>query len=262
MKIAVPSTRPDLTGRVEPKLGMAAWIVVVDTEDMSFEAVQGPPRSSGPGAGVVAISLAVNLGAEVLLLGYVAQHIAAPLEKRGIKVVSGVSGSVKDAVVAYLGTPAEDVESEEVDAAKISVWQDEWKEALRKGVRQFQTLLPRLVGVVLLLGLFRGFVSKQTLLALFSGTAVFDSLWGGVLGSLLAGNPVNSYVIGDGLLDAGVGMAAVTALMLAWVNVGIIQLPAESAALGRRFAVVRNLAGFVMAVLMSLTVLFWKGGGL
>ena len=131
-----------------------------------------------------------------------------------------------------------------------------------RGVRQFQTLLPRLVGVVLLLGLFRGFVSKQTLLALFSGTAVFDSLWGGVLGSLLAGNPVNSYVIGDGLLDAGVGMAAVTALMLAWVNVGIIQLPAESAALGRRFAVVRNLAGFVMAVLMSLTVLFWKGGGL
>ena len=261
MKIAVPSTRPDLTGTVEPKLGMAAWLVVVDTEDMSFEAVQGPPRSSGPGAGVVAISLAVNLGAEVLLLGYVAQHIAGPLQKRGIKVVSGISGSVQDAVSAYLESLTEKMEENE-DVEALSSWQEEWQEALRKGMRQFQAILPRLVGVVLLLGLFRGFVSEKILLSLFPGTPFLDSLWGGALGSLLAGNPVNSYVIGEGLLDAGVGPAAVTALMLAWVNVGIIQLPAESAALGRRFAVVRNLAGFVMAVLMSLTVLLWDGGGL
>jgi len=261
MKIAVPSTSPDLTGTVEPRLGMAAWLLVIDTEDMSFEAVKGPPRSSGPGAGVMAISLAVNLGAEVLLLGYVAQHIAGPLEKRGVRVISGISGPVKDAVSAYLGAPAEHVKPDE-DELHFSSWRDEWKEALRKGGRQFQVLLPRLVGVVLLLGLFRGFVSEQTLLALFPGSGFLDSLWGGALGSLLAGNPINSYVIGEGLLDAGVGLAAVTALMLAWVNVGVIQLPAESAALGKRFAVTRNLAGFVMAVLMSLTVLLWTGGGL
>ncbi len=261
MKIAVPSTSPDLTGTVEPRLGMAAWLLVIDTEDMSFEAVKGPPRSSGPGAGVMAISLAVNLGAEVLLLGYVAQHIAGPLEKRGIRVISGISGPVKDAVSAYLESLTEVVEAKE-NAKDSSSQRGEWQEALRKGMRQFQVLLPRLVGVVLLLGLFRGFVSEKNLLSLFPGTPFLDSLWGGVLGSLLAGNPVNSYVIGEGLLDAGVGLAAVTALMLAWVNVGIIQLPAESAALGRRFAVVRNLAGFVMAVLISLTVFLWDGGGL
>jgi hypothetical protein len=59
-----------------------------------------------------------------------------------------------------------------------------------------------------------------------------------------------------------VGLSAVTALMLAWVGVGVIQLPAESAAMGMRFAVVRNVVGFVMAVVLSFTVIFWPGGGI
>jgi uncharacterized membrane protein YraQ (UPF0718 family) len=69
-------------------------------------------------------------------------------------------------------------------------------------------------------------------------------------------------VIARGLLDAGVGLAAVTALMLSWVGVGVIQMPAESAALGIRFTLVRNLVGFVMAVVLSFGVIFWPGGGI
>jgi hypothetical protein len=32
--------------------------------------------------------------------------------------------------------------------------------------------------------------------------------------------------------------------------------------MGMRFAVVRNVAGFVMAVVLSLLVIFWPGGGI
>lgn len=59
-------------------------------------------------------------------------------------------------------------------------------------------------------------------------------------------------MLGKGLLIAGVGPCGVTALMLAWVSVGVIQLPAESAVLGARFALVRNLAAFVMTGILSM----------
>ncbi|WP_462325948.1 NifB/NifX family molybdenum-iron cluster-binding protein [Desulfoplanes sp.] len=270
MKLAVPSTRPDLDGAVASRLGTARHLLVIETDDMSFEVLDGPPRSSGPGAGVMAVSLVVNMGARVILVGHVASHIVDALKKQGIDVVTEVTGTVADAVDDYVRACSVATGSEEdgqtgdgsackdVFSRKNRVWTD----ALKKGLRQFYTLLPRLVGVVLVLGLIRGFVSQELLFSLFPGNMFFDPLWGGVLGSVLAGNAVNSYVIAKGLLGAGVGLSAVTALMLAWVGVGVVQLPAESAALGACFAVVRNLAGFVMAVVLSFVVLFLPGGGI
>ena len=49
-------------------------------------------------------------------------------------------------------------------------------------------------------------------------------------------------------------------MMLTWVSVGLIQLPVESKALGIRFALVRNIAGFVVAVIMSFVVVWFAGG--
>ncbi len=259
MKIAIPSTTPDLSGKVEQKLGTAAYLLLVETKDMSFTAIDGPPRSSGPGAGIQAMSLVVGLGAEAILVGHIAPHIASVLEKKGIDIVMRVSGSVAEAVADYMqvrlsgsGQKPQNVQPET---------QGEWAGALAKGLRQFYSLVPLLVGVILLLGLFQGFVSTKTLLALFSGSALQDSFLGAAIGSVLAGNPINSYVIGKSLLSVGVGLSGVAALMLAWVNVGLIQIPAESAALGLRFALVRNLAGFALAILMALIVSVCAGGG-
>ncbi|WP_147821169.1 NifB/NifX family molybdenum-iron cluster-binding protein [Salidesulfovibrio onnuriiensis] len=257
MKIAIPSTRPDLSGTVEDKLGTTEYLLLVETDDMSFEAVQGPQQSSGHGAGVAVISLAVSLGARVILVGYTAPHIVNAMKRQSVEVVTGISGPVKKALATYL-KPGKETEDKTPQPSVET--RSAWGEALRKGGRQFYSLAPRLVGVVLLLGLFRGFVSEKTLLALFPGSTALDSIWGATLGSILAGNPVNSYVIGKGLLNSGVAMAGITALMLAWVNVGVIQLPVEMSAMGRRFALVRNLSAFVMAILLSLAIVLWDGG--
>lgn len=52
MKIAIPSTTPNLNGMVEHKLGSAAYLVIIETEDMSIEVLDGPPPSLGQGAGM------------------------------------------------------------------------------------------------------------------------------------------------------------------------------------------------------------------
>ena len=79
-----------------------------------------------------------------------------------------------------------------------------------------------------------------------------DGLIGSVFGSISAGNPITSYIIGAELLKEGVGLFAVTAFLVAWVTVGIIQLPAEAAILGKKFALTRNLISFILAILVSL----------
>lgn len=47
-------------------------------------------------------------------------------------------------------------------------------------------------------------------------------------------------------------MLAVTALIVSWVTVGVVQLPAEALLLGRRFAIYRNLMCFLFAIMISL----------
>ena len=260
MKIAIPSSLPHLDGTVEQRLGVAPYMLLVETDDMSFSVVEGAGES-GPGAGIAAITLAVNMGAQAILAGYAAPHVVAALEKQSIHVVTGCSGTVGEAVAEYVKGLSADAASQKKEQETLPSGKGQWVGALLKGKRQFFSLLPRLVGVVLLLGLFRGFVDEQTLLNLLSGSTWLNAIWGAALGSMLAGNPVNSYVIGDNLFNSGVGLAGGTALMLAWVNVGVIQLPMEVAALGRRFALVRNFAAFVMAVVSSLAIAMLMGAG-
>jgi len=253
MKIAIPSSASDLSGRVEQKLGAAAYLLVIETEDMTFEAVAGPAQSTGSGAGIQALSLVLNKGVDVVLVDHIAPHIAEVLESEGTAVIERVQGSVVDVVDAYMRArhPAAEQQSMEKETEQIAS-SITWVEALNKARRQFGVLLPMLLGVIFLLGLFQAFISQEMLLTFFSGSLHQDTILGALLGSVLAGNPVNSYVIGSTLLDSGVGLAAVTALMVAWVNVGIIQLPAEAASLGWGFTLVRNITGFAAAVITGV----------
>jgi uncharacterized membrane protein YraQ (UPF0718 family) len=123
---------------------------------------------------------------------------------------------------------------------------------LYKSFKSFSASLPVLVGVVLLLGLFRVNVSPQLISSIFSGEFVRDVIIGSIIGSISAGNPITSYIIGAELLNEGVSLFAVTAFIVAWVTVGIIQFPAEAAILGKKFALKRNLISFILSIFVSL----------
>ena len=75
---------------------------------------------------------------------------------------------------------------------------------------------------------------------------------GALLGSVSAGNPITSYILAGEFLKQGVSLLAVTAFILAWVTVGLIQLPAESLMLGKKFAVARNTVSFVTAIAVAI----------
>jgi len=125
------------------------------------------------------------------------------------------------------------------------------KEAFSKALHSLVSVAPMLLAVIGLVGLFQAFVSPQMMRALFSGSPLVDTLLGTAIGGVSIGQPVVSYIIGGELLGQGVSLYAVTAFVLAWVTLGVLQLPLEASLFGRRFTVVRNLLSFLFAVLIG-----------
>ena len=120
----------------------------------------------------------------------------------------------------------------------------------------FMGMLPIILGVMLLTGLLVKVVPADSVAHWFGGNDLVDAFLGAAAGSISAGHPLTSYVLGGEFLTQGVSLVAVTAFLISWVTVGSIQLPAEALMLGWRFALLRNLVCFVFSILIAvLTVI-------
>lgn len=127
-----------------------------------------------------------------------------------------------------------------------------FSQAIVQSIKPLYGSLPIIAGAILLVSLANSIIPKTAYGILFSKNIVLDSIIGSALGSILLGNPITSYIFGGELLNQGVSLVAVTAFLVAWVTVGLVQLPAESIMLGKRFAIVRNLVSFVFAILVAI----------
>ena len=123
--------------------------------------------------------------------------------------------------------------------------------SLKKTARTFVNLLPIIIGMLLLTSLAVTVFPEQISAGLFGSNDALDALIGASIGSVAAGHPLASYLLGGELLKSGVSLVAVTALIVSWVTVGVVQLPAEALMLGTRFAIYRNLICFVSAVMIA-----------
>jgi len=259
--LAVSAEGPDLNARAGGRFGTSAYFIIVDPQTMAFEAIRNPGAAGQRAAGIQAVILAISQKVDAVLTGFCSPTAAKYLSENGVRVATGIDATVQDAVRQYL----EQIQTQSqtpldaTGARKNKINRESLTHALKISARQLASLLPVLIGVILLVGLFNALISKELLSFLFSGNALRDTLAGSFLGSLMAGNPITSYVIGGELLTSGVSLFGVTAFLVAWVSVGLIQLPAEIAALGRNFAVVRNGLFFILSIIISiLTVTVYR----
>ena len=126
--------------------------------------------------------------------------------------------------------------------------------ALTKSLRALVQMVPIVLGMLLLTSLMLAWLPRADFRALFGAGNALDVLVGALLGSIAAGHPLAGYILGGELLSAGVSLVAVTALLVTWVSVGVVQLPAEGLMLGWRFALLRNLLCFLSALVMAPVV--------
>jgi len=126
------------------------------------------------------------------------------------------------------------------------------KEVMIKSAKSLYNSLPVLVGVILLIGLANAAIPKHYYGMLFSKNPIIDSFIGSGIGSVLAGNPVTSYILGGEFLKQGISLVAVTSFMVAWVTVGVVQYPAEAILLGKKFTFYRNVSAFFLAIVVAI----------
>lgn len=102
MKIAITSKGTDLDAQVDPRFGRAAYILIVDTETLEYEALDNAANVNAfKGAGIQAASMIGDKSVSVLLTGYCGPNAFRTLAAAGVKVANDVSGTVRQAVTAF-----------------------------------------------------------------------------------------------------------------------------------------------------------------
>ena len=258
MKIAISSEGTNLKAQVGHRFGGSPYLIIIDLDTDNFEAVPNPGPLHQQGAGVQTIVLIFSKGVKVALTGYCSPVARRHLEANGITIFTGVSGTIEEVLKSYKNGEIKKTEGATIEhkMAKSLVDKASLIHAMKGSCNQFAAMLPIFLGVVMLIGLLNTFVSKNLLAELFSGNVMLDTLLGACFGSILAGNPINSYIIGGEMLQYGISLFTVTALIITWVTVGLVQLPIEIATLGKRFALLRNGICFILSLPIAIITVF------
>jgi uncharacterized membrane protein YraQ (UPF0718 family) len=130
------------------------------------------------------------------------------------------------------------------------------KEALGRTVKSLWMIMPMLISVIGLIGLFETLVTPEMLRTLFNGSTLREIVVGVLSGGVSVGQPFLSYAIGGELLHDGVSLYAVTAFILSFVTLGVVQLPLEWALFGTRFTVLRNLLSLLFAFAIPIVTVY------
>ena len=101
MKIAVSATGLDLDAQVDPRFGRCQCFIIIDPDTMQFESIENSNAIASGGAGISAAQVIVSKGVEAVLTGNCGPNAYQVLSPAGIKVITGVSGKVRDAAQSY-----------------------------------------------------------------------------------------------------------------------------------------------------------------
>ncbi len=98
MKIAITAQGNDLNAQVDARFGRCAYFIIVDSETEEFTAIDNANAAAGSGAGIQAAQSIVDHDVEFLLTGNCGPNAFKVCNAAGIKVITGVDGTVKDAI--------------------------------------------------------------------------------------------------------------------------------------------------------------------
>lgn len=97
-KICITSKGKDLEAEVDPKFGRARYFLILDPNTMEFEVIENPNVEAAHGAGIQTAQLVSNLNVGTVLTGNCGPNAQKVLQSSGIKVITGTSGKIEDAL--------------------------------------------------------------------------------------------------------------------------------------------------------------------
>lgn len=124
------------------------------------------------------------------------------------------------------------------------------KQALLKGLRSFENILPQMLFILLIIGLILSILTPDQISALLGS----QSGWYGTIGAICLGAvtlipPYISYPLAEHLLQNGAGIMQISGFISSLTTVGIVTLPMEKTYLGKKTAYLRNALFFIFSFL-------------
>jgi predicted Fe-Mo cluster-binding NifX family protein len=101
MKICISSTGKDMNSQIDPRFGRCAYFIIIQTDDMRFEAVENTYKSLGGGAGIQAANFIHSKDVQTVLTGNCGPNAMNVFSECSIPVITGQAGSINDAVARF-----------------------------------------------------------------------------------------------------------------------------------------------------------------
>ena len=102
MKIVISTTAPDLDSAVDPRFGRCAFLLVVDTETLQWDAVTNAAALASGGAGIQAAQFAVNQKAGAVISGDFGPNAYNALNAAGVPMyLFGSGGTAREMVARF-----------------------------------------------------------------------------------------------------------------------------------------------------------------
>ncbi|MBD3160153.1 MAG: dinitrogenase iron-molybdenum cofactor biosynthesis protein [Candidatus Lokiarchaeota archaeon] len=110
-KVCVTASDDNLQSPIDPRFGRCTYFIIVDTDSMDVNAVKNRAASATGGAGIQAAQTVASKGAEVVITGAVGPNAHSALQSSGIRILTGASGTVNDAIEAFKGDELTEIQS-------------------------------------------------------------------------------------------------------------------------------------------------------
>jgi predicted Fe-Mo cluster-binding NifX family protein len=101
MKMAITSIGKTLDSELDQRFGRAAYFVIVDQETMDFSVIENESVTAAGGAGITSAKTVIDAGAQAVLTGNCGPNAERTLSAAGVKLYTGLSGTVAEALELF-----------------------------------------------------------------------------------------------------------------------------------------------------------------
>ncbi len=101
MKICVTSMGAGIDSNVDPRFGRCKYFLIIDMDSNDVKSISNEGLMSTSGAGIQAAQMIAKTGATIVITGNIGPNAYQTLSAAGVKVITGVNGTIKDIIDKY-----------------------------------------------------------------------------------------------------------------------------------------------------------------
>ena len=101
MKVAISTSGENLKSEIDPRFGRCQYFILAETDTMEYETFQNASAMASGGAGIQAAQFVIDKGAKAVITGNLGPNGYQTLNAGGMKIITGVSGTVKEALEKF-----------------------------------------------------------------------------------------------------------------------------------------------------------------